>query len=231
VDDRQRQLRELWGIRLVLVALVLGLVWSLMYFPIWSNDGSSMLILLGYVTVQPVQFVLERVGPGGAIVWLVGACLIESRRVDLTSLDGGRWNRERLAILFAVGAEAIFLGSFGSLGILWTAWYLVRVATGITVLIAISLYLLWTAERLAGIPMGRLGAVAFAVALVAGTLDLLSLGVLFRVTGPPSGLGPPASVAGALLRTASLAIWILIFSLIVRRGRIDTPEGALMSGA
>jgi hypothetical protein len=79
--------------------------------------------------------------------------------------------------------------------------------------------------------MRRLGAVAFAVGLVAGTLDLLSLGMLFGLTGSYSGLDPPASIAGAFLRTASLAIWILVFSLIARRVRIVTPAEALMSGA
>lgn len=220
MDDRQRGLFGRWGTWLVLVALVLGLVWRLTYFPIWSADGSSMIILLAFIPVPPLAFVLERVGPVGAIVWVVGACLIERGRVDPTRV-GGRWNREWLAIGFAIGAVAVFLGSFGSFA--GMAWDLVRTAMGITVLIAAGLYLLWTAERALGAFARRLGFIALSLALVAAALEFVAFGLHSGLVGLSWTVAPAASITSALLASVSLAIWILTYALVLSRDRIVGP--------
>jgi hypothetical protein len=216
MSDLQRELRERWGLWLVLVALVLGLVSSLTYFPVWSADGSSMLALIGFIPNSPLLFVLERVGPVGAIVWVVGAALIESGRLDPTSLNG-RWNRERLAIVSALGAVAVFLGTFGSFAYPWTALDLVRAVMGIVVSVAVGLYLLWTGERALGVFAKRLGLIALSLGLVAAALSFVSFGPLYGTLELSLRFSRPASITGAVLGAGSLTIWILTFSLVLRR--------------
>src|SRR5207244_10643278 len=158
MDDHGRGLLEFWGIRLVLVALVLGLVWKFLYFPVWSASGSDMRILLAFIAVEPLEFVLARVGPAAWIIGGVGAYLIESARAKLTNAPNRSSNRERIAIRFAAGARATFLAGPGVIMDLpFTLWFLIHAATGITVLIALGLYLLWTAERVARVSLRKLG--------------------------------------------------------------------------
>ena len=79
VPDRTRRSVERGGTWLLLVALGLGLLGKLMYFPIWTADrGLSMRILLSYVTVEPVSFILERLLPGAGIIGLAAIALIEA---------------------------------------------------------------------------------------------------------------------------------------------------------
>src|SRR5256886_11867479 len=170
MGDYGRGLIEFWGIRLVLVALILGLVWKFLYFPVWSATGSDMRILLAFIAVEPLEFVAARVGPAAWIIGAVGEYLIESTRAKLTDAPSRSWNRERIAIGFAVGAGATFLAGPGAIVDLpVTLWFLVHAVAGITVLIALGLYLLWTAERVAGVSLRQLGSVAFVFALVAAT--------------------------------------------------------------
>src|SRR5437773_7005423 len=99
MGDREPRAPEIWGIWLILVALVLGLVWRLMYFPIWTTEheyGLSMRILLTFIEVRPLQYVLERLGPAGWIIGGLGAYLVERARVGLTHIPGAKWNRERI---------------------------------------------------------------------------------------------------------------------------------------
>src|SRR2546423_14913529 len=71
MGDHGRSLLEFWGIRLVLVALVLGLVWKFLYFPVWSASGAAMPILLAFITMELLEFVLVHVGPSAFIVGVV----------------------------------------------------------------------------------------------------------------------------------------------------------------
>ena len=230
MGDHGRGLLEFWGIRLVLVALVLGLVWKFLYFPVWSASGSDMRILLAFITVEPLEFVLARVGPAAWIIGGVGAYLIESARAKLTDAPSRSWNRERIAIGFAVGAGATFLTGPGVIiGLPFTLWFLVHAATGITVLIALGLYLLWTAERVAGVSLRKLGSVAFVFALAAATLDLLSLGALFGTIDLAWSYQPRLTIADFFLGAGSLTVWILIYTLTIRRYQIAAP--AVPSGA
>ncbi|TMA02219.1 MAG: hypothetical protein E6J92_05490, partial [Methanobacteriota archaeon] len=75
MGDHGRDLLEFWGIRLVLVALVFGLVWKFLYFPVWSASGADMRILLAFIVVEPLEFVVARVGPAAWIIGGVGAYL------------------------------------------------------------------------------------------------------------------------------------------------------------
>ena len=230
MGDGGRGLLEFWGIRLVLAALVLGLVWKFLYFPVWSASGADMRILLAFIVVEPLEFVVARVGPAAWIIGGVGAYLIESARAKLTDIPSRSWNRERIAIGFAVGAGATFLAGPGVIVDLpFTLWFLIHAATGIIVLIALGLYLLWTAERVARVSLRKLGSVAFAFALVAATLDLLSLGALFGAFAVSWSDQPPLTIADSLLGAGSLTIWILIYTLTIRRSRIAIP--AVPSGA
>jgi len=223
MDDRRWGRPEVLGIGLVLAALVLGLVAELIYFAVWTSDGSSMRILLAFIAVQPLQFVLERVGPAGAAVWVVGACLVETGRVDQTHVGGRRWNRERLAIMLAVGAVAAFLGIVGGLANLGTApWFAVSAVTIGVASIAAGLYLLWTAKRLAGASMKIPGAAALAFALAAVALNLFALGQAFGLMEPAGRVNPTVTVASSLLGAGSLAIWILLYSLVLLRARAVT---------
>jgi hypothetical protein len=217
--------REIWGIRLVFVALVMGLVWELLFFPVWSFDqGLNMRILLAFITVQPLQFILERVGPVGAIIVVVGAYLIERARPDPMPLAGRVWNRERLAIAFAVGGAAVFLWILGTLSTMPVAMsFLIREGTSLTVLIGLGLYLLWTAERLDGVFPKRLGPVAIAVALLAGALNFVTFARLFGLMEPSWSDYPTLTVATNLLAAGSLSIWIVIYGRILRRPRIAPP--------
>ena len=114
------------------MALVLGLVWKFLYFPVWSPSGSDMRILLAFIVVEPLEFVVARVGPAAWIIGGVGAYLIESARAKLTDIPSRSWNRERIAIGFAVGAGATFLAGPGVIVDLpFTLWFLIHAATGI----------------------------------------------------------------------------------------------------
>ncbi|HEX9341181.1 MAG TPA: hypothetical protein VF992_08450 [Thermoplasmata archaeon] len=221
--DRGPRGTEIWGIWLVLDARVLALVSQVMYFPVWTADGSSMRTLLYSVPVQPLQYVLARVGWTAAIIGVVGAFLIERSRADRSGRSA--WTRERLAIIVAIGADAIFFGTFGIMSISIALWFLVLAATSIIVLIAAGLYLLWTAERLAGVIVKMLGSVAIALAVVADALNLWTFGRFFGLLGgdPFRRIDPSVSVAGALLGAGSLTLWILIYSLVVLRARMATP--------
>src|SRR5438876_9434033 len=123
-----------------------------------------MRILLAFIVVEPLEFVVARVGPAAWIIGGVGAYLIESARAKLTDIPSRSWNRERIAIGFAVGAGATFLAGPGVIVDLpFTLWFLVHAATGITVMIALGLYLLWTAERVAGVSLCNISFDGFAL--------------------------------------------------------------------
>ena len=226
VGDRGQGVLEWSGIWLVLVALVLGLVWKLMYFPVWTVEhGLSMQILLSYITVQPLQFVLERFGPAAGIIGIVGAYLIERGRHDTTHGLDRWWNRERLAIASAAVAEALLLGVIVSIGMINIALrFLLGAVAGIVVLIGLGLYLLWTAERVAGVSMTGLGSVAFAFASVGAMLDLLTLTYFFAPMERFPDVAPSLTAAAVLLGAASLAIWIVMYMGLLRGARaVSSP--------
>ena len=230
VDGHWEAKREPLGIWLVLVALVLGLIWRLMYFPLWTvEQGLGMRILLSLITAQPLQFVLERTGPAGAIIGALGAILLESKRHDLAHGPGVLWTRERLAIVSAVLAAALFLASLTAIGGAGVAeGFRIGSVTGVIV-ISLGLYLFWTAERVIGTSMRRLGLVALVLAVLAAGLNFLSSILLF---GPgdhfPSAL-PLLTSADALLGSVSLGFWIMIYSVIVRRNRL-LPSATPIAG-
>ena len=229
VDGRWEARREPLGIWLVLLALVLGLIWRLMYFPLWTvEQGLSMRILLSLITAQPLQFVLERTGPAGAIIGALGAILLESRSHDPAHGPGGLWTRERLAIVSAVLAAALFLASLTAIeGAGVAEGFRIGSLTGVIV-ISLGLYLFWTAERVIGTSMSRLGLVALMLAVLAAGLNFLSSILLFGPGDQFSGALPLLTSADAILGSVSLGIWIVIYSVIVRRNRLvpsaSTPD-------
>src|SRR5438876_9593940 len=123
-----------------------------------------MRILLAFIVVEPLEFVVARVGPAAWIIGGVGAYLIESARAKLTDIPSRSWNRERIAIGFAVGAGATFLAGPGVIVDLpFTLWFLIHAATGIIVLIALGLFLLWTAVRVARVLLCNISFDGFAL--------------------------------------------------------------------
>jgi hypothetical protein len=216
---------ELHGLRLVLVALVLGLVASVMYFPIWTFDrGLTMRILLAYITVEPLQFLLARVLPGAGILGVLAILLLEAGRRPSGTRVGSRWNRERVAILFAVYAEALFLaflstsGSYSWSGSGLDPWTLFRIVSGFVVLTGLSLYLYWTAERFDGTVTRWLGRSALALAYVSATLNTLAYDLLRSPSYIDQRMAVPTlSVAAALIETGSLGLWIGVYGRIIFR--------------
>src|SRR6266581_7314938 len=103
-EDPMRAGREEYGIRILFVALVLALVNGIVWFPVWSSgpEGTGMRILLGFVTIQPLAFILERLLPSVAIVGVLGAYLVEIGRHETRGGRGGWWDRARFAFVSAI---------------------------------------------------------------------------------------------------------------------------------
>src|SRR5437867_7465060 len=171
VPDRTRRSVERGGTWLLLVALGLGLLGKLMYFPIWTADrGLSMRILLSYVTVEPVSFILERLLPGAGILGLAAIALIEAGHGRSRDVLGSWWNRERVAILSGIAAGAALIASVPIAGSYTGSgsdpWALVRAALGLGLLASLGVYLVWTAVRLNGTMARWLRSVYIAFAVV-----------------------------------------------------------------
>jgi hypothetical protein len=220
-----RKRLELHGLRLVLVALVLGLVASVMYFPIWTFDrGLSMRILLAYINVEPLQFLLAPTLPGAGIFGLLAILALETGRRASRTRVGSWWNRERVAILFAVCAQAVYLaflsipGSYSWSGSGLDPLTLFRIVSRFVVLTGLGLYLYWTAERFDGIATRWLGPSALALAYVSATLNTLAYDVLrFPNVIDQMATEPTLSVAAALVGMGSLGIWIGVYGRIIFR--------------
>ena len=236
VPDRTRRSVERGGTWLLLVALGLGLLGKLMYFPIWTADrGLSMRILLSYVTVEPVWFILERLLPGAGIIGLAAIALIEAGHGRSRDVLGSRWNRERVAILSGIAAGAALIASVPIAGSYTGSgsdpWTLVRAALGLGLLASLGLYLVWTAERLNGTMARWLGTVALAFAIVSGVLQLLAYGDLSRAIGFGPYISPTLSVAAALTDASSMALWIGIYvGVLLRAPLLPAPTSVAIEG-
>lgn len=219
------------GIRLLIVALVLSLVWKILYFPVWSIErGLSMHTLLSFVTVPSLSFVLGRLGPAAVIIGVLGVYLIERGRRGPTHGLVSWWDRERVAI--ASGGGAMSLGILVSIvGVDIGVWFLGTMGSGIAVLAAVGLYLFWTAERIAGTSVRELGFAAFIFAGASAALGLLTVRLLFPPISPRLVLDPFLTQAGAVLGAASLALWIVIYSRMLLGARGFLESVALPSEA
>ncbi len=214
--------REAYGIWILFVALVLGLTNGVVWFPVWSSgpEGTGMRILLGFVTIQPLAFILERLLPGAAIVGILGAYLIESGRHEAPGGRGGRWDRARFAFVSAIVAGVALLGSIVFLagsGFNLMPFYPVA---GVAITLACGLYLLWTAERMAGASARGLEAAALAIACVSAALRF--------ITDAPRGISPIdlwngirwIDITRWLLGEISLGLWIVVYAGLLLQRRV-----------
>ncbi|TLZ74585.1 MAG: hypothetical protein E6K14_03170 [Methanobacteriota archaeon] len=214
--------REEYGIRTLFVALVLALANGIVWFPVWSSgpEGTGMRILLGFVTIQPLAFILERLLPSVAIVGVLGAYLVESGRHETRGGRGGWLDRARFAFASAIVAGVALLASIVFLagsGFSLMPFYPVA---GVAITLASGLYLLWTAERMAGASARGLDVAALAIACVSAALRF--------TTDAPLGVAPVdlwngirwMDITRWLLGEISVALWIVVYSGIVLRGQV-----------
>ncbi len=225
--------REEYGIRILFVALVLALANGIVWFPVWSSgpEGTGMRILLGFVTIQPLAFILERLLPSVAIVGVLGAYLVEIGRHETRGGRGGWWDRARFAFVSAIVAGVALLGSIVFLagsGFSLMPFYPVA---GVAITLASGLYLLWTAERMAGASARGLDVAALAIACVSAALRF--------TTDAPLGVAPMdlwngirwMDITRWLLGEISVALWIVVYSGIVLRGQVVRASVSVAGGA
>jgi len=236
VDRLRLRFLERCGIGLLFVSLVLGLIGNLVYFPIWTIDrGLSMRALLAYVTVPPLQYILERVLPGAGVVGFLAIVLIEAGRERSQRSFGSWWNRERLALASVVGAGAVDLSSIPISGTYFVTgldpWMLLRSLLSIVVVTGTSLYLFWTAERFGRTFTRALGSVALSLAVASAGLNPFwypgrwILDALVDVRA----LSISLSVAGATLAVLSLVLWIVAYAGVLPWSPVARPPASVAS--
>lgn len=212
------------GVRVLFAALVLGLANGIAWFPVWSASGDHMLVLLAFVTVQPLAFILERLLPTLAIIGVLGAYLIESGRQDAARGRRQWWDGERVAIIIAALAAAALLESIvfpisPSLNLLPA-----YAAANTALAVAVSLYLFWTANRMTGSPTKAVRMVAVGLACASAALGFSLTSSLGMLPLGGQNVIPWMDIARWLLGEASLALWVAVYAGILLRGRTSpTP--------
>ena len=102
---------------------------------------------------------------------------------------------------------------------------------GVAITLASGLYLLWTAERMAGASARGLDVAALAIACVSAALRF--------TTDAPLGVAPMdlwngirwMDITRWLLGEISVALWIVVYSGIVLRGQVVRASVSVAGGA
>ncbi len=219
------------GTRTLYVALILAFVGEIVWFPVWNVQGgsSSMLILLGYITNEPLAFILDRLLPAAAVLGVLAATLIEIGR-RRAGREAGRWlDRERIALLVALVGEGVALSPFAFIDSVGPDLIAFEGAMGVAVTVAVGLYLYWVAA-------GRVSSMAKTCLMLALCLAVVSAALAIMLS---VALGAPASgglngisqldVTRWILGETSLALWVVVYTLVVVWGR--TPSAPAPAAA